>query len=202
MSYNLGNMKEQGTATDIDKLIAILGDLPEPLAKPHFVIVSGLPGTGKSTFSRRLSQRLSSAIIETDALRKIVFPNPRYTIDESNQLFRVCHNLIRELLRRGIPVILDATNLLERHREYLYNIAERVGAKLIIVRVEAPPEFVQQRLVRRFVETDPDDHSDATWDIYMKMRAMAQKISRNHFVADTSKDVEPVIDKIVRELRR
>jgi len=95
---------------------------------------------------------------------------------------------------------LDATNLSERNREYLYSIADRLGVRLVLVRVEAPPEVVRERLAAR--RLDSDSKSDAGWAIYSKMKASVQRISRNHYVADTSRDINPVLDKIVREVIR
>lgn len=131
----------------------------------------------------------------------MLFPSPRYTAGESYRLFRACHLLIEELLREGIRVIFDATNLMERHRERLYHIADQLGAKLVIVQVEAPPELVRQRLEERALGVQPEVRSEADWSVYEKMRPTVQRIRRNHFVVDTSTDITPVIDKIVRELK-
>lgn len=176
--------------------------MPEPTVNPAFIVVSGLPGSGKSYFCRRLSERVPYPILESDALRKVLYPSPDYSLGESNRLFRACHLLIEELLRKGIPLIFDATNLIERHREHLYHIADRVGSKLIIVRVEAPPELVRQRLHDRVSATDREVKSEADWKVYQKMRASVQRIGRNHFAVDTSRDITPVIDKIVRQVNR
>ena len=172
------------------------------MVNPAFIMVSGLPGTGKSYFCRKLADRLPFPILESDDLRKVIFPSPDYSPDESNRLFQACHRLIEELLRKGIPLIFDATNLIERHREHLYRIADNVGAKLILVRVEAPPELVRQRLSDRPSTTEREDKSDADWWVYQKMRSSVQKIRRNHFAVDTSRNIAPVIDKIVREANR
>ena len=187
---------------DVRTLRESLGQLPEPTVNPAFIVASGLPGTGKSYFCRRLGQRLPYPILESDALRKALFPSPNYSLRESNRLFRACHLLIEELLRKGIPLIFDATNLMERNRERLYHIADSAGAKLIVVRVEAPPELVRQRLKDRLSSTDRQDQSDADWRVYRQMKASMQRIRRNHFAVDTSRDITPVIDKIVREVKR
>lgn len=176
--------------------------MPEPTVNPPFVVVSGLPGSGKSYFCRKLAERLHFPILESDNLRKMLFPNPDYSPEESSRLFQACHRLIEELLRRGIPLIFDATNLVERHREHLYRIADTVGAQLILVRVEAPPDVVRQRLNDRPSAAARHDRSEADWRVYQKMRSSAQRIRRNHFAVDTSRDITPVIDKIVREADR
>ncbi len=188
--------------SDLQRLTDGLGEFPEPVVRPPFVAVSGLPGTGKSYFCARLAERLPFVILESDALRKTLFSPPNYSPQESAHLFRTLHRLIERLLKKGIPLILDATNLSERDRERLYNIADRLDVRLILVRVEAPPELVYQRLQARKNGGNSSGNSDADWDVYRKMKPTVQKISRRHYVADSSRDISPVLDKVVREASR
>jgi predicted kinase len=188
--------------SDVRRLADSLGQLPEPVVDPTLIVVSGLPGTGKSYFSSQLAERLPFLILESDALRKSLFSTPSYSRQENSRLFQASHILIQRLLTRGTPIILDATNLSERHREQLYNIADRLGARLILVWVEAPPEVVQERLRARQEGVSPASNSDADWEVYRRMRPTVQKIRRNHYAIDTSRDITPVLDKIVREVRR
>ena len=195
-------MEDTQVISDARLLSSSLGQLPDPQVQPAFIIVSGLPGTGKTYFCRQLAERLPFLILESDALRKSLFPSPTHSATESAYLFRTIHYLIEELLRKGIPLILDATNLSERHRERLYNIAERLNAKLILVRVEAPPDLIQARLKARAERKDASENSAADWAVYRKMKLTAQKIRRNHYTVNTSRDVTPVLDKIVRDVKR
>jgi predicted kinase len=188
--------------SDLQRLTDGLGELPEPVVKPAFVAVSGLPGTGKSYFCAKLAERLPFVILESDALRKTLFLPPSYSPEESARLFRALHLLIEGLLKKGIPLILDATNLSERDRERLYNIADRLDAKLILVRVEAPPQLVYQRLKSRKNGANAGNYSDADWEVYRKMKPTVEKISRKHYVADSSRDISPVLDKVIREVNR
>jgi predicted kinase len=195
-------MEDSRIVSDARLLTRDLGPLPDPEVSPAFIIVSGLPGTGKSYFCRQLAERLPFLVLESDSLRKSLFSSPTYSAAESSRLFRTIHCLIEELLSKGIPIILDATNLSERHRERLYNIAERLNARLILVRVEAPPDLVQARLKARSERKEIEHKSDADWTVYQKMKPTAQKIRRHHYAADTSRDITPVLDKIVREVNR
>ncbi len=185
-------------ASDVTRLTESLGELPELVVKPAFVAVSGLPGTGKSYFCGKLAERLPFAILESDALRKVLFSPPSYSSTESSRLFRAVHCLIERLLKKGIPLILDATNLSEQHREYLYSIADRLDVNLVLVRVEAPTEIVRERLETRL--ENPGSKSDADWAIYERMKPLAQKIHRRHYAVDTSRDITPVLEKIVKEV--
>jgi len=187
---------------DVQRLKESLANLPEPAVKPSFIMLSGLPGTGKSYFCRRLAERVPIAILESDRLRKQLFPSPSYSAQESSRLFQACSHLIEELLKKGIPVALDATNLEEHHRERFYHIAEQARARLIIIRIDAPPRVVHQRLEKRAKGADPENSSEADWRVYRRMKSSTQKIGRNYFSVNTSKDIAPVIDKIVRKMNQ
>ncbi|MFC1929404.1 AAA family ATPase [Chloroflexota bacterium] len=195
-------MESIQTVSDVQLLEESLEPLPEPVAEPVLIVVSGLPGTGKSYFCGKLAERLPLLVLESDTLRQKLFPMPSYTAEESAWLFQAIHQLIAGLLRRGISLALDATNLSEQFRERLYSIADRQKARLIIVRVEAPPEIAYQRLQARVDKINPADKSDADWQVYQKMKSTVQKIQRNHYAVDTSRDITPVLDKIVRAVKR
>lgn len=194
-------MAEISVVSDAHRLAAGLGVLPEPVLRPTLIVLSGLPGTGKTYFCQKLVARLPFVVLESDALRKTLFPTPTYAAEESTRLFQAVHHLIEDLLRKGIPIILDATNLSERHRERLYNIAERLNAKLILVRLKAPPEVVHERLKARAAGKDKT-LSDADWEVFQRMQPTMERIRRQHFAVDTSRDITPVLDKIVREVNR
>ena len=183
--------------SDSVQLLESLGQPPEPVAEPFIVAVSGLPGTGKSFVSQRLREKLQAIILESDALRKVLYPHPAYTAEESAHLFASIHTLISRLLEKGVPVILDATNLSEHNREYLYNIAKHLGAKLIMVKVKAPQDVVKQRLAER--RAAATGKSDADWTIYQKLKPTEENIRRKHYVIDTSQDISPIIGKIVKD---
>ena len=187
---------------NLEKLKSSLGDLPEPVLKPVFIIISGLPGTGKSYLSKKLAEIIPACIIESDAVRKMLWNKPVYDSMESESLFRVCHKLAENLLKDGISVVFDATNLTEYHRERLYNIGEKTNAKMLIVATTASEEVVRQRLDKRKSGSSLNDKSDADWDIYRKMRSEQQNIRRNFILADTSSGTDKIIDKIARIIKK
>ncbi len=136
-------------------------------------------------------------ILESDALRKVLFPSPKYTWQESARLFEACYRLIDWLLKERISLILDSTNLYERHRRQLKRIAEENQAGFILVKLEAPSEVARERLAARM--RDPSNRSDADWAVYQSMKLRAEKIRQKHYIVDTTGDIDTIIDKIVRE---
>jgi predicted kinase len=182
---------------DVQLLRNSLDAFPEKVVRPVIVLVSGLPGTGKSFFCRKLTEKAPLLVLESDRLRKTLFTVPEYCTEESTRLFNACHTLIDTLLHEGVSIVFDATNLSEKHRERIYHIVDRSGAKLIIVEVRAPAEIVCQRLRNREMGLDIQNKSDADRKVYEKMINNVEKIRRNYLVVDTSRDIEPVIKKIL-----
>ncbi len=195
---------EEREAYDLAQFIAkverVLPDSQETTAKPVLLLLTGLPGTGKSFLARRLADTLPFVIIESDMIRKILFPQPRYTAQESRGVHRTCHALMAKLLKRGIRVIYDATNLIEYHRELVYRIAERAGARLVVVKTVASEEVVCERLRDR--QEGATEISDANWRIYRRMASRQEPISHPHLVIDTSQDLEEAVAKVLRSIRR
>jgi len=185
-------------ASDVRRLRESLPGFAEPAAPPCFVVNSGLPGSGKTYFSRRLAERIPVTVLESDTLRRVLSPSPDHGSRESARLFRAIHALAEELLASGRSLVLDATNLTERFRRHLYAIADHTGARLVIVLIEAPPEVIRRRLATR--TGDADNRSDADWDVYQRMRAEVAPIGRRHLVVDGSGDISAAIDRVVREV--
>ncbi len=92
--------------------------------KPVFVMMVGLPASGKSTVSAELAEKYDATVFSSDALRKELFG------DESNQgdsrkLFAELHRRIKKCLRDGGSAIYDATNISsKRRREFLQELAK------------------------------------------------------------------------------
>ena len=194
------SVRTSSIAIDVERLKASLPSGPPPTARPVLVIVSGLPGTGKSYFSRRLAKQVPLLTIESDSLRQTLFSQPTYNGTESARLFRACHQLMADLLEERISIIFDATNLREVHRERLCHIAEQRNVEPILVQIQAPSEVVHQRLKGREQGVDSEDHSTADWLVYNRMRPTAEPIRRNHVMVDSSRDIGPDVAKVVRHI--
>ena len=189
-------------AFDLDQAVAKveerLANTDETTAWPVLIMLCGLPATGKSYLARRLVERIPFVIVETDFVRKTLFPTPTYSAQESGLVHCVCHALMEKLLRRGARVVFDATNLAEFHREKIYRLARSAAAKLAIVQTDAPEAVVRERLEKRKVARDSDDISDATWAIYKRMASDQQPIGHPHLIIDTSGDLGEAVNKIMR----
>jgi DegV family protein with EDD domain len=187
-------------ALDVRTLRDALGAVPPPVERPVLVMLSGLPGSGKSHLAREIVARHPLAVLNSDALRRTLVKRPTYSQAESARLFTAVHALIEDLLRRGVLVLLDATNLKEAHRRPLREIAERTGARLLVVEVTAAEDVIRQRLTARRAREDPADISEATQEVYEMMREEAEPVDGPHIVVDADGDIQTAVDQILGEL--
>jgi predicted kinase len=187
--------------SDLATLESALTNLPPPAPKPVLVLVCGLPGSGKSHFSRKLLEKVPLACVHSDVMRKALFTQPDYSERESARLFPALHSLIRRLLQRRLPVLFDATNLTERTRSPLYRIADELGAKLFIVFTTASHPVIKTRLDTREKGSLEATRSDADWAVYLKMLPHVQIPKRDHLLVDTSKDIRPTVENLAQQIR-
>ena len=186
--------------TDVERLRREALPLPQPADSPCMTVLSGLPGSGKTTFARKLAAQVPLAILESDALRKALVTRPNYSTRESKRLFAAIHMLAYELLMEGISVLVDATNLRESNRAELHALAERAGVRLFLVGIEAPQEVIRERLEQRTMHPDPQDASTADWRVYRRMSATAEPISRPHMTVNTDGDIEWALEQLGRDM--
>lgn len=183
-----------------DDVELILQSLPavEARSRPALVALVGLPGTGKSVFARALAERTGASILESDAIRRLLFHHPSYSPAESGRLFLSIHAAIDRLLAAGAAVILDATNLTKSERRPLVALAKKHDAALVFVLLTAPREAVHQRLAGR--QTGEGVQSEAGIEVYERMRPRLEGISQPHHVVDSTRPIDLALDAVAAEL--
>jgi predicted kinase len=183
----MAQRRRQARETDVERILKTLASIPEDSSEgKSLVLTIGLPGSGKSTFCRRLRHLVNAVILESDALRHQLFGRPSYTGSESRRLFQAIHEAAGVLLAEGNNVIVDATNLEEAHRRPVYAIAAQAEATLVLLHFSADEEVVAARLEGRAQNRDALDNSTAGYDVYQAMSGRLEVPLQQHFKIDTS----------------
>ncbi len=145
------------------------------------VLVGGLPGTGKSTLSGRLADRLGAVVLSSDRLRKELaglspeIPAPAgylegiYTPAWTQRTYAELFVRAERLLERGETVVVDASFTRAAHRDLAADVAARTRSRLVALRCEADPAVTVTRLHGR-----PPSVSDADQQISVAMAATVE----------------------------
>jgi adenylylsulfate kinase len=112
----------------------------ERRARDAFAVwITGLPASGKSTVVASVIAHLAVrgidvAVLESDALRKIFTPHPRYDEEERDAFYRQMVYVGVVLTQHGVPVIFDAT----ANRRLYRDRARQQIPKFLEVYVDCP----------------------------------------------------------------
>lgn len=99
--------------------------------KPMFVMLVGLPGSGKTEFGKSLNSDF--VIYSSDAIRKEMFGNEEIQ-EKNNEVFAELHKRVKNRLIDGKSVVYDATNISsKRRRAFLSEISNIDCSKVCIV---------------------------------------------------------------------
>lgn len=131
---------------------------------PYVIWITGLPGSGKSTVAMAVNRIIPDAVIlRMDDLRKIVTPEPTYSEDEREYVYRALVYTAKTLHGLGHTVIIDATGNKKSWRA----LARDLIPDFFEVYLKAPLELCIKREESRI-----DTHG-APKGIYKKSKAGA-----------------------------
>ncbi|HUZ85188.1 MAG TPA: AAA family ATPase [Gaiellales bacterium] len=161
------------------------------------VVISGLPGTGKSTVGAAVA-RCSRAVwlsvdAVEDALLGVGLPSDWTT---GVAAYEAVAAAAAQNLRLGHPVIVDAVNDSEPARDTWRRAAEEASAPLVFVLLNPPPEQEHRRRLEgrtRQLSHQPEP----TWE---QVQARAQTFERWRdppVSIDSGQPLDVVIDEII-----
>ncbi len=160
------------------------------------VLLSGMPGTGKTTFAHALAERTPLHHVESDAIRRQLFARPQYTRDEHARVFSEVERRARKALKHGELAVIDATNLTRKDRRRFLQLGRKMGVPLVAVRVVAPEETVRERLCR-----PREGWSEADLKVHEMMKGRAQPFSVPVVVVDSRYPLGPSLDLVLALLK-
>lgn len=162
-------------------------------ARTALILLSGLPGAGKTTFARALSRHMEFVHVESDAIRRSLAPQPTYTFQESGRVFARVEALARAALAHAEHALIDATNLTNRDRKRFLRLADALDARLVAVRLTAPEAVLRER-----VAGPRDGFSQAGTPVLEKMWNRPQALPVPAIVVDSRFGLTPAIDLILK----
>src|SRR5271170_1099199 len=152
------------------------------------IVLSGLPGSGKSTVAEGTSRTLRIAIFSVDPIEAAMWRGGLARAQTGIAAYDVAITLTDEHLRLGHSVIIDAVNPVEAPRAAWRDLAAKHRADLKIVECVCADETVHRRRIEariRNIEGMPE----LSWGRVLERRAEYETWTDARLVLDTSTDI-------------
>lgn len=106
------------------------------------IMLIGIPGSGKTTYSKELSERYSAKVISSDKVRQL------YVGIDEKEVFPTVYKLCVEELKSGKNVILDATHITPKVRKRTFDALDAYGIAYdkVAIFVDTPVEECIRRV--------------------------------------------------------
>ncbi|MEO8009135.1 MAG: AAA family ATPase, partial [Betaproteobacteria bacterium] len=174
--------------------------------KPGFIAITrGFSGSGKTTLSQSLIELSGAIRIRSDIERKrlqgmaanthqeTLIDTGIYAQDVTESTYRHLLDLAHAILESGHGVIVDATFLQRRHRDWFSKLAAATRVPFAILDFSAPEALLRERIAAR--SRQGDDASDADLVVLEHQLRTAEPLQPEELAAVFAYDAaRPVAD--------
>jgi len=124
------------------------------------IILSGLPGTGKTTIARALAKSTGAMHLRIDTIEQALRNSGVPVVTDEG--YRIAYALAEDNLRLGHKVIADSVNPLTITRDAWRAVATRASTKSIDVEIICSDQAEHRRRIETR-EADIEGHALPTW---------------------------------------
>ena len=171
--------------------------------RTRFVIMAGLPGTGKTALAKALAQRLDGVVLSKDEVRAALFPRRAITYSGGQNDF--CMSVVlmaaqRIAADRIMPfVFLDGRTFSRTHHvKQVARAAALIGAGLSILHLHCPESLALER-IKQDMERHPAKNRDPL--LYFLVKSYFEPITLPKLEVDTSRRLEECVELCAAYLR-
>lgn len=105
------------------------------MSRLRLIVLSGLPGAGKSTVAEALARALHAPILSIDPIEAAMWRGGMQHGLTGVAAYGIAATLAEEQLALGLTTVVDAVNPVEAPRKLWRDLAGRYGAELVVIEV-------------------------------------------------------------------
>ncbi len=157
------------------------------------VLVLGLPGSGKSFFAERLAKMLHADYVNSDRLRKELFPERTYSNSEKASVYNAMLRKMKTTNTQKNHLVLDATFHKKKTRELF---TENGTDGVHFIEVWAEERIIKERLKKSRPYSEADDN------VYQLILQQWEPLEQPYLkLESTNENIDDMLKKAVKYLR-
>lgn len=158
------------------------------------VVVTGLPGSGKSFFASRLATAIPADYISSDRLRKKMIEHRTYSTEEKELVYDEMLEQICKAIKQNKSLVLDATFYKDETRNKFREKIKDSGT-IVFIEIMACETLIEERL------QSPREDSEADFTVYKIIQQQWEPIKEQHLILQSTDDnIESMLNTAINYL--
>jgi len=138
------------------------------------VIITGLPGTGKTTFARLLAANFDAVHLNTDIIRSQMGVRGQYDEATKNQVYEKMLQQTELVLKKQGRVVVDGTFYKEPLRAPFRSLGVQYYQRMYWIEIKAAEKVIKKRVRKQRT------YSEADFEVYQAIKALYEPLKDKH----------------------
>lgn len=153
------------------------------------IVISGLPGVGKSTLAEGIARSLMIPILSVDPVESSIIKSGfKRSFDTGLAAYLIVETLAAEQLKLGLSVVIDAVSPVREARDMWHSLSNKYSAQLYIIECVLDERTHEERIRARVrgIHGIPE----VTWQDVEERKKEYLDWGEERLVIDASKNIE------------
>lgn len=138
------------------------------------ILVYGLPGTGKSHFSKHFAKETGAVHLNTDIVRDKLNFKGQYDEKTKQQVYNELVKQAKMELKNGSDTIVEGTFHKKDRRKQIERMGAETNQKVYLIEIKANEDTVKKRMKRK------RKYSEADFNVYQKIKESFEPVGKSH----------------------
>lgn len=156
------------------------------------ILITGLPGAGKTTFAIALAETCGAVHLNTDRVRAALGLRGQYDPESKQKVYSRLLTLLETHLREGETAIVDGTLYRDSIRKPFLDLAEKLKVPVKWIEVKAGEPAIRKRLGTK------RPFSEADFKVYLNLKEAYEPLDFPHLVLHS--EVLPLEEQVKEAL--
>ena len=145
------------------------------------ILVFGLPGAGKTYFSKQFAKETGAVHLNTDVVREKLGFKGEYDEKTKQQVYNELFKQAKIELQKGADLIIDGTFHQKRRRKQVERMAEEMNQEVYFIEIKADEKTAKKRVKKQ------RKYSEAGKDVYEELKSDFEPVERKCLELESEK---------------